>query len=49
MVQERLSGLPLTIDGYSVERNALDVSSGFLRVTTTIVLRGGGCEGRGKT
>ena len=44
----RLSGLPLSIEGYAVERNELDVSSGFLRVTTTIVLRGGGCEGRGE-
>ena len=44
----RLAGLPLTIDGYAVERNELDVSSGFLRVTTTVVLRGGGHEGRGE-
>ncbi len=44
----RLSGLPLTIDGYTVERAELDVSSGFLRVTTTVVLRGGGHEGRGE-
>ena len=44
----RVSGLPLKIDGYSLERNELDVSSGFLRVTTTVVLRGVGVEGRGE-
>ena len=44
----RLADLPLTIDGYATERAELDVSSGFRRVTTTVVLRGGGCEGRGE-
>ncbi len=44
----RLAELPLRIDGYSTERRELDVSSGFLRVTTTVVLRGGGFEGRGE-
>ena len=44
----RLSALPQAIDGYHVERKELDVSSGFLRVTTTVVLRGGGHEGRGE-
>jgi hypothetical protein len=43
-----LGGLPLEIDGYSTERLELDVSSGFTRVTTTLVLRGGGHEGRGE-
>jgi len=36
------------VDGYSVERHELDVSSGFLRVTTVIRLAGGGEEGRGE-
>jgi len=44
----RLAGLPLEVEGYSTERHELDVSSGFLRVTTEIVLRGGGFEGRGE-
>ena len=44
----RLAGLPLVIEGYTTERAELDVSSGFRRVTTTVVLRGGGCEGRGE-
>jgi hypothetical protein len=43
-----VAGLPLQVDGYRLERKELDVSSGFLRVTTTIVLRGGGHEGRGE-
>ena len=44
----RLARLPLGVDGYEVERTELDVSSGFRRVTTTVVLRGGGLEGRGE-
>src|SRR5450830_1127915 len=43
-----LAELPLEIDAYDTERKELDVSSGFLRVTTTVVLRGGGHEGRGE-
>ena len=44
----RLAGLALVIDGYRTERHELDVSSGFRRVTTEIVLTGGGLEGRGE-
>jgi hypothetical protein len=44
----RVSGLELAVDGYELERRELDVSSGFTRVTTTVVLRGGGLEGRGE-
>ena len=44
----RLAGLGLAIDGYRTERRELDVSSGFRRVTTEIVLTGGGLEGRGE-
>ncbi len=36
------------VDGYRTERHELDVSSGFRRVTTEIVLVGGGLEGRGE-
>ena len=44
----RLADLRLTIDGYETRRHELDVSSGFRRVTTEIVLRGAGFEGRGE-
>ena len=44
----RLASLPIHIEGYSSERRELEVSSGFLRVTTTVVLHGGGLEGRGE-
>jgi len=44
----RLAGLDLVVDDYRIERRELDVSSGFRRVTTEIVLSGGGLEGRGE-
>jgi len=44
----KLAGLGLAVEGYETERRELDVSSGFRRVTTTVVLRGGGREGRGE-
>ena len=44
----RLAGLGLVVEGYETERAELEVSSGFLRVTTTVVLRGRGHEGRGE-
>jgi hypothetical protein len=44
----RLAGLPLDVDGHRVERLDLDVSSGFARRTTTVVLQSGGLEGRGE-
>ena len=44
----QLAGLGLVVDGYRTERHELDVSSGFRRVTTEIVLVGGGLEGRGE-
>jgi hypothetical protein len=45
---ERLAGLELVIDEMRTERREMAVSSGFTRVTTTIVLAGGGVEGRGE-
>jgi hypothetical protein len=45
---ERVAGLEVEIDGFRLERRELEVSSGFNRVTTTIVLSGGGLEGRGE-
>jgi len=44
----RLAGLGLQVERYRTERRELDVSSGFRRVTTEIVLGGGGLEGRGE-
>ncbi len=44
----KLAGLGLEIEGCRTERHELDVSSGFRRVTTEIVLAGGGLEGRGE-
>lgn len=44
----RLAPLSLRVDGYALERHELDVSSGFRRVTTDVVLRGDGHEGRGE-
>ncbi len=45
---DRIAGLPLTIEGYALEPRAQNVSSGFLRQTTTIRLAGGGHEGVGE-
>ncbi|HEY3764906.1 MAG TPA: hypothetical protein VGL44_07080 [Gaiellales bacterium] len=45
---EQLADLPLELDGYGTERASVDVSTGFTRVTTTAVFRGGGMEGRGE-
>jgi len=43
-----LAGLSFAVESYRVERHELDVSSGFRRVTTVIILRGDGVEGRGE-
>ncbi len=40
--------LPLKIESHELVRHSMDVSSGFERVTTEIVLRGDGHEGRGE-
>ena len=45
---DRLAGLEVEIDGYTLERRELAVSSGFTRVTTTVVLSGGEMTGRGE-
>jgi hypothetical protein len=44
---EKLAGLALEIDGYTTERRELETGR-FTRVTTTVVLSGGGAEGRGE-
>jgi hypothetical protein len=45
---DRLAGLKLELDGMRLERAEAEVSSGFTRVTTTVVFEGGGAEGRGE-
>jgi hypothetical protein len=45
---EAVRTLPLEVEDYGLERAELQVSSEFRRVTTTVVLRGGGTEGRGE-
>src|SRR6476469_8533652 len=43
-----ISSLPVLIDDVAYERQSQSVSSGFERISTTIVMRGGGHEGRGE-
>ena len=45
---ERLRDLELVVDEVRTERRSVDVSSEFTRVTTLVVLGGGGQEGRGE-
>jgi hypothetical protein len=45
---QALSGLRVRIDDYAVERRELQVSSGFTRITTTVVLQGGDETGEGE-
>jgi hypothetical protein len=45
---DRIAGLEVDVEELELERRELSVSSEFTRVTTTIVLRGRGEEGRGE-
>jgi hypothetical protein len=45
---DRLGALELDVESVETERASVAVSSNFERVTTTVVLRGGGAEGRGE-
>jgi len=45
---DRLRGLDVRLEGVSTERRSVDVSTQFTRVTTTVVLDGGGETGRGE-
>jgi hypothetical protein len=45
---DRLRELELAVDEVATERQSVDVSSQFTRVSTTVVFRGGGHEGRGE-
>jgi L-alanine-DL-glutamate epimerase-like enolase superfamily enzyme len=44
----RLRDLPVAVESFGTERRAVDVSTEFTRVTTTVVLEGAGHEGRGE-
>lgn len=44
----QLADVELTIDRYRLERRSVDVSTGFTRTTTTVVLEGGGARGEGE-
>jgi hypothetical protein len=48
MLWEQLHELGLVVEEMATERRSVDVSTQFTRVTTTVVLRGGGHEGRGE-
>ena len=45
---ESIADLPLTIEGYELQRLAKTVSSGFERVSTVFALQGGGETGLGE-
>jgi hypothetical protein len=45
---EALAGLPLEVDGYTLEGLRAEVSSGFERLSTVVHLTGGGLEGIGE-
>jgi hypothetical protein len=45
---ERLRGLALVVESFQTEQRSVEVSTEFTRVTTTVVLGGGGEEGRGE-
>jgi hypothetical protein len=47
-VADSVLALPVEIEGYSLERRELQVSSQFTRVTTTVVVRGRGESGSGE-
>ncbi len=48
MLYDHVRDLSLEIDTYRLEGRSAEVSSGFLRKTTIVVLEGGGCEGVGE-
>ena len=48
MIYDHIRDLPLVIDEVALDRLALEVSPQFTRVTTLVLLRGGGHEGVGE-
>jgi hypothetical protein len=45
---DRLAELPVEVDGYRLEQARHDVATGFVRVTTTVVMDGAGHQGAGE-
>jgi len=45
---DKLAGLPLQVDGYTLQGLRAEVSSGFERLSTIVHLSGGGAEGVGE-
>jgi hypothetical protein len=45
---DSVAGLPVSVDGYRLERRELQTVSGWTRVTTTVVLAGDGAAGQGE-
>jgi hypothetical protein len=45
---DSLAGLPLSVDGYTLDRRELATGNGWTRVTTTVVLTGAGERGVGE-
>jgi len=45
---DRIADLPIEVSDYVLERHEVAVSSGWVRVSTVVVLRGAGVEGRGE-
>jgi hypothetical protein len=45
---DRLADLPIEVDDYRLEQARHDVATGFTRVTTTVVMEGGGHQGAGE-
>jgi hypothetical protein len=45
---DSVAGLPVRVDGYTLERRELPTPSGWTRVTTTVVLRGDDVTGEGE-
>jgi hypothetical protein len=45
---DSFAGLALEVDGYELKRASVDVSTGFSRITTTVVMHGAGEQGRGE-
>jgi hypothetical protein len=45
---DRLRGLEVAVEDVATERRSVEVSTQFTRVTTTVILSGGGATGRGE-
>jgi hypothetical protein len=45
---DRLADLPLTVDAVTLERQRVEIAAGWARVTTVVVLHGGGLRGEGE-